>query len=112
MKPLPASQLQRAAVRALRLEQNWRQITTRIRHLKRIPHGCMIDQMQLLGPRWLVTLSRSPSKTQVAVWDFGEPHDYHFASVDTDIALKFSAALSPRFGMIIAVIEHDKLRME
>lgn len=109
---LPASLLQRAVIKALRLEHNWRHRATRIRQLERIPCGNTIDQMQPLGSQWLVTLSRSPSLAQIAVWHVGGLRGCRVASVDTTTALRFSADLHTRSEIIIAVIEHNDPRKE
>ncbi|KAF9468101.1 hypothetical protein BDZ94DRAFT_1247185 [Collybia nuda] len=109
---LPALQIQCAVIKALRLDYNWRTHSARIRQFKGAMCDNAVDQMQPLGSQWLITLSRSPSSTQISVWDVGGSRCSRIASVETSTALRFSADLYTQSKMVIAVIEHNDPRNE
>ncbi|KAI0049749.1 hypothetical protein FA95DRAFT_795932 [Auriscalpium vulgare] len=102
---LPAFELQRSIIRALRLECNWRKPHPSISACTAVVHGTSygaIDEMQLLpGARWLVTAQRlrrmGRPMTTINLWSLnvGKQASYHAGSVDVAGQYKrFAAALN------------------
>ncbi|KAF8896375.1 hypothetical protein BD779DRAFT_1495567 [Infundibulicybe gibba] len=103
---------QRLVIDALRLDHNWRKPVSKIKGLVRIENGGIISQTQLLGHKWLVTLSRAPSNTHLSFWSIGE-RNYRAASMEMLSASKFSAAFQNEGSrVILAVIVRGDLRSE
>ena len=101
---LPSDQLQRSIVKALRLEHNWSHDVSYIRRCRTLPlqDDGLILKMQLVTPNCLVYLSRS----QISVWNIGHT-DYLVASLKTNHAVMFSAAVQRESEVVIAVVEYD-----
>ncbi|KAI1796830.1 hypothetical protein LXA43DRAFT_984704 [Ganoderma leucocontextum] len=73
---LPGDELQRCAIKAIRLDANWRRLKTRVRGMRALLNdksGQYVDQMQFLpGGKWLWTaqrtLKREVSYTRMSLW--------------------------------------------
>ena len=73
---LPGDELQRSAIKAIRLDANWRRLKTHVRGMRALLNdksGQYVDQMQFLpGGRWLWTaqrtLKREASYTRMSLW--------------------------------------------
>ncbi|RDB26056.1 hypothetical protein Hypma_006542 [Hypsizygus marmoreus] len=102
---LRADQIQPLVIKALRVERNWQGHPGRPRHLKRIQHDGVVNQMQTLGSKWLVTLSRSRGCARLSVWSVDDAICYRTFKMQD--ASKFSAALHSESSATIAVIEFD-----
>lgn len=82
---LPADELQRLAIKAIRLDENWRRSKTRVRGLCPLiddKSGQYVEQMQFSpGGKWLWTaqriLKRESWNTRMSLWaleDVENPH--------------------------------------
>ena len=93
-------------MKALRLEHNWRHDVSHIRRCRTLPlqDDGLILKMQLVTPNCLVYLSRS----QISLWNIGHT-DYLVASLKTNHAVMFSAAVQRESELVIvAVVEYDR----
>lgn len=68
----PAHLIKQSAVRALRLDQNWRKKEPAIKRLTHIPHTDIVDQLQFVGHEYIVGLSTAGNlATYVSLWHTG-----------------------------------------
>ncbi|OJT11446.1 hypothetical protein TRAPUB_11998 [Trametes pubescens] len=81
---LPGDELQRLAIRAFRLDANWRNPRTRIRAVRALieDKGQYVDQMQFLpGGRWLWTAQRTLKReswyTRMSLWNLEDLSNSH-----------------------------------
>ncbi|KAJ3714243.1 hypothetical protein C8R42DRAFT_683471 [Lentinula raphanica] len=74
---ISADELRRHCVEGLRVEHNWHNNPPNLKALSRIDHGGIIDQMQCLPPRWLVSMARVSTglgpRCVLSIWDCDIP---------------------------------------
>ncbi|KAI3614925.1 hypothetical protein WG66_016995 [Moniliophthora roreri] len=115
---LKGAQLRLLAAQALRVDQNWSRVHSRVNGIHCIHHGGMVSEMQLLSSEWLVTLSRASTGTScvVEVWHIRKPDDVlrvRVITLEAQYSPKFSAWLrNDSREMCIAICFGSAVRQE
>ncbi|KAH6913076.1 hypothetical protein BKA70DRAFT_1261809 [Coprinopsis sp. MPI-PUGE-AT-0042] len=116
---VPGRSIQQCAVRALRLEKNWRRNESNVRRLTRIRHVGTVVQLQLIGPSFIAILSRSVGLnlvTELTVWRIGNSGSPKFPSRITSIELphtndaKFAASYSNQEAIFVVAVEDSRIK--
>lgn len=102
----PAHLLKQSAVRALRLDHNWRHREPKIRRLTRIPHTDIVHQLQFVGPSYLVGLSQSGNlATYLTVWHTHTPPS-RVARIEVAQANRFAASFEDG-ELVVGILTTD-----
>jgi hypothetical protein len=103
---IPARDLQRSYVNALRLERNWSKEASDIKGMHRIEVGDIVSQMQFLERDLLMAVSRGPTSTSASLWHIADPERPRLIiSFPTQTVLSFAAsAIRDRNEVIFAII--------
>ena len=98
--------MKQSAVRALRLDHNWRRREPKIRRLTRIPHTDIVHQLHFVGSSYLVGLSQSGNlATYLTVWNTNTP-PARIARIEVAQANRFSASLDDG-ELVVGILTTD-----
>ncbi|KAJ3915899.1 hypothetical protein F5877DRAFT_47695 [Lentinula edodes] len=108
---IPSAELRKHCVEGLRIDHNWRKNPPSLKTLSRIDNGGIIEQMQYLPPKWLVSMSRVSTSLRptcvLSIWDCdtsGDAKRIKRFLLEPHGLSKFSASLSKDEKHVLVVI--------
>lgn len=102
----PAHLIQRSAVRALRLDQNWMKKESNIKRCIHIPHTDLVKHSQFVGQAYIVTLSEAVNRTTfLSLWHI-EASASRVARIEVPSSNRFAALLEDE-QLVVALTASD-----